>query len=69
MNKGLLFLFAAFFLSVNVQAQEKSFKELYAESFSFLEVENYRKALPVLLEMFEMDKKNANFELKMRIYV
>ena len=60
MNKGLLFLFASFFLSVNVLAQDKSFKELYAESFSYLEVENYRKALPVLLEMFEMDKKNAN---------
>jgi outer membrane protein OmpA-like peptidoglycan-associated protein/tetratricopeptide (TPR) repeat protein len=59
MNKGLLF-FATFFLSVNVLAQDKSFKELYAESFSYLEVENYRKALPVLLEMFEMDKKNAN---------
>jgi outer membrane protein OmpA-like peptidoglycan-associated protein/tetratricopeptide (TPR) repeat protein len=60
MNKGLLFLFATFFLSVNVLAQDKSFKELYAESFSYLEVENYSKALPILLEMFEMDKKNAN---------
>jgi outer membrane protein OmpA-like peptidoglycan-associated protein len=60
MNKGLLFLFATFFLSVNFLAQGKSFKELYAESFSYLEVGNYRKALPILLEMFEMDKKNAN---------
>ena len=60
MNKGLLFLFAAFFLSINVLAQDKSFKELYAESFTYLEVENYRKALPILLEMFAIDKKNAN---------
>ena len=60
MNKGLLFVFATFFLSVNVLAQDKSFKELYAESFSYLEVENYSKALPILLEMYEMDKKNAN---------
>ncbi len=45
---------------VNVVAQDKSFKELYAESFSYLELENYREALPILLEMYEMDKKNAN---------
>ncbi len=60
MKKGLIFLFATLFLSVNILSQDKSFKELYSESFSFLEVENYRKALPILLEMFEMDKKNAN---------
>ena len=60
MNKGLLFVFATFFLCVNILAQDKSFKELYAESFSYLEVENYSKALPILLEMYEMDKKNAN---------
>ena len=60
MNKGLLFVFATFFLSVNFLAQDKSFKELYAESFSYLELENYSKALPILLEMYEMDKKNAN---------
>jgi len=60
MNKALLFLFTAFFLSANVLAQDKSFKELYAESFSYLEVENYSKALPILLEMYEKDKKNAN---------
>ena len=60
MNKGLLFVFATFFLSVNALAQDKSFKELYAESFSYLELENYSKALPILLEMYEMDKKNAN---------
>ena len=58
MKKGLIFLFATLFLSVNILSQDKSFKELYSESFSFLEVENYRKALPILLEMFEMDKKN-----------
>ena len=60
MNKGLLFLFVAFFLSVNFLAQDKSFKELYNESFSYLEVGNYRKALPILLEMYEMDKNNSN---------
>ena len=60
MNKGLLFLFVAFFLSVNFLAQDKSFRELYDSSFSYLEVENYTKALPILLDMFEMDKKNAN---------
>ena len=38
MNKGLLFLFTAFFLSVNAIAQDKGFKELYAESFSYLEL-------------------------------
>ena len=38
MNKGLLFLFAAFFLSVNVLTQDKSFKELYAESFSYIDL-------------------------------
>jgi len=60
MNKGLLFLFTAFFLSVNAVSQDKGFKELYAESFSYLELGNYRDALPILLEMYEMDKKNAN---------
>ena len=60
MKKVILFLLATFFLLVNVVAQDKSFKELYAESFSYLELENYREALPILLEMYEMDKKNAN---------
>ncbi|MDG2227224.1 MAG: hypothetical protein P8L20_05775, partial [Flavobacteriales bacterium] len=60
MNKLVLFLLATFFLFVNVVAQDKSFKELYAESFSYLELGNYREALPILLEMYEMDKKNAN---------
>ena len=60
MNKGLLFLFTAFFLSLNAISQDKGFKELYAESFSYLELGNYRGALPILLEMYEMDKKNAN---------
>ena len=60
MKKGLIFLFVVFFLSVNFLAQDKRFKELYDESFSYLEVENYGKALPILLEMYEMDKKNAN---------
>ena len=60
MKKVILFLWATFFLLVNVVAQDKSFKELYAESFSYLELENYREALPILLEMYEMDKKNAN---------
>jgi outer membrane protein OmpA-like peptidoglycan-associated protein/tetratricopeptide (TPR) repeat protein len=60
MNKLVLFLLATFFLLVNVVAQDKSFKELYDESFSYLELGNYREALPILLEMYEMDKKNAN---------
>ena len=60
MNKLVLFLLATFSLFVNVVAQNKSFKELYAESFSYLELGNYREALPILLEMYEMDKKNAN---------
>jgi len=60
MIKRLIFLFVAFISTVSFVAQEKSFKELYAESISFLEVGNYRKALPVLLDMYKMDKKNAN---------
>ena len=60
MNKVILFLLATFFLSVNAVSQDKVFKELYAESFSYLELGNYRDALPILLEMYEMDKKNAN---------
>jgi len=60
MNKGLIFLLITVLSSVNFVAQEKSFKELYAESISYLEVDNYRKALPILLDMFEKDKKNAN---------
>ena len=59
-NKGLICLFTVFFLSVDFVAQDKSFKELYDESFSYLELGNYRQALPILLEMYEMDKKNAN---------
>ena len=59
-NKGLICLFTVFFLSVDFVAQDKGFKELYAESFSYLELGNYREALPILLEMYEMDKKNAN---------
>ena len=38
MNKGFLYLFTAFFLSVSVVAQDKGFKELFAESFSYLEL-------------------------------
>ena len=60
MNKGLLYLFTASFLSVNFVAQDKGFRELFAESFAYLELGNYREALPILLEMYEMDKKNAN---------
>lgn len=60
MNKLLLFLFMTIFLSANYNAQDKSFKALYEESFLYLEADNYRKALPILLQMYDMDKKNAN---------
>jgi outer membrane protein OmpA-like peptidoglycan-associated protein len=42
-------------------AQKKlSFKDYYNEAFAFLQVENYRAALPILLEMEKMDDKNYN---------
>jgi outer membrane protein OmpA-like peptidoglycan-associated protein len=59
-NTRLFIIFV--FLSCQVfWAQKKlSFKDYYNESFAFLQVENYRAALPILLEMEKMDDKNYN---------
>ncbi len=38
----------------------QSFKKLYKESFRYLEVNDYKHALPILLKMIEMKPENAN---------
>ena len=38
----------------------QSFKKLYKESFKYLEVNDYKHALPILLKMVEMKPDNAN---------
>jgi tetratricopeptide (TPR) repeat protein len=54
----LLFVLLPFHMLV---AQKKlSFKDYYNEAFAFLQVDNYRAALPILLEMEKMDVKNYN---------
>jgi outer membrane protein OmpA-like peptidoglycan-associated protein/Tol biopolymer transport system component len=41
-------------------AQKKKFKELHDEAFKHLAEDNYKLALPILLEMERMDDKNNN---------
>ena len=38
----------------------QSFKKLYKESFKYLEVNDYKHALPILFQMLEMKPENAN---------
>jgi tetratricopeptide (TPR) repeat protein len=47
------------FLSLQLSAQD-SFKDKYEQAFIHLSNESYQRALPILLEMEEMDKKNSN---------
>jgi outer membrane protein OmpA-like peptidoglycan-associated protein len=47
-------------LVANGVAQKKKFKELHDEAFKHLTDENFKQALPILLEMERMDAKNNN---------
>ena len=38
----------------------QSFKNLYNESFNYLQTNDYKSALPILLEMLELQPNNAN---------
>ncbi len=54
-----LFLTAAI-ISAFLFSKAQSFKDLYFESISFLELNDYNSALPILLEMQELQPNNAN---------
>lgn len=58
MNKYLLLLFLAFIGVKNSFSQ--TFKELFYQSYDYIQQEDYRQALPILFEMFELNHKNAN---------
>jgi outer membrane protein OmpA-like peptidoglycan-associated protein len=57
--KHLALITVALILTFTATSQE-SFKEKYEQAFIHLSNESYQKALPILLEMEEMDDKNYN---------
>ena len=46
-------------LTINLVSAQ-SFRTLFKESFALLEQDNYEKALPILLEMHDLQPNNAN---------
>jgi len=58
MKNKIYLLFSFLFIGCAFNAQ--SFKKLYKESFKYLETNDYKKALPLLLEMHDLQPKNAN---------
>ncbi|MBM78094.1 MAG: hypothetical protein CL846_06395 [Crocinitomicaceae bacterium] len=58
MKNKIYLLFSFLVISSVINAQ--SFKKLYKESFKFLETNDYKSALPLLLEMHDLQPKNAN---------
>ena len=47
-------------ISSAIYVNGQSFKSLFNESIGFLEVDDYESALPILLEMLEIQPNNAN---------
>ena len=45
----------------------QSFRTLFKESFSLLEQDDYEKALPILLEMHDLQPNNANTKFSIGI--
>ena len=58
MKKTLLISLSLFLSIVSINAQ--SFKKLFNESFAFLEVNDYEAALPILMNMLELQPNNSN---------
>ena len=54
-----LFLTAIVFLSINLLSAQ-SFRSLYKEAFALLEDDDYENALPILMEMHDLQPNNAN---------
>ena len=61
-----LFLTAIVFLSINLMSAQ-SFRSLYKEAFALLEDEDYENALPILLEMHDLQPNNANTKFSIGI--
>ena len=64
--KFKLFLTFIIFLSFNL-VNAQSFRSLFKEALAFLEKENYESALPILLEMHELQPNNANTKFSIGI--
>ena len=52
--------FTTCLIAVTFSINAQSFKTLYNEAFGFLEINDYESALPILLEMHELQPNNAN---------
>ena len=61
-----LFLTAIIFLSINLM-NAQSFRSLYKEAFALLEDDDYENALPILLEMHDLQPNNANTKFSIGI--
>ena len=64
--KFKLFLSFIIFLSFNL-AHAQSFRSLFKEAFAFLEQEDFESALPLLLEMHDLQPNNANTKFSIGI--
>ena len=61
-----LFLTAIVFLSINLLSAQ-SFRSLYKEAFALLEINDYENALPILMEMHDLQPNNANTKFSIGI--
>ena len=61
-----LFLSAIVFLSINLMSAH-SFRSLYKEAFALLEDDDYENALPILMEMHDLQPNNANTKFSIGI--
>ena len=52
-------------LTINLVSAQ-SFRTLFKESFALLEQDNYEKALPILLEMHDLQPNNANTKFSLQ---
>lgn len=64
MKKLYLLISLVFVISLNINAQTKSYKELYFEAESYLDAGNYNEALNIYLDLLQKDNENANINFK-----